>query len=692
MTRLFRSLAILLFATASLTFGANVATASSEAAPPMHVGIVLDSSGSMDENDPDRLSLLGAMLFADLAQPDDRLGLYTMDRYDQTLLAMDRAEDRKSTIKEKVRALGYDTPTDCKGPLEKAAEALEGARQSNDDAEQFVVFLSDGICPSAKEAGGLGPLEPILDRLDREGVRVFSISLTSGGASDEVEAILEGMASATGGEHFKANEASDLPGRFADILGRIVGSQAQSGSISGGELDVDLDGHVRDVSVVVSGADEPVALSEATSPDGNTRSLPTGSSSTFSEQDGDVYAASGDNGADQHYAAVKIADPPAGSWTLRVDGPSELQSTVIQNYALDPVLEHASSGSVRPGDEATLRAWLRDRDGDRIEDEAFLDKVTFDLQIEAPDGDTETVDMHAGGGGRYTAEPRLDGEGTYTFRARASMKEGPLDKRSDSVSVRTRPFELDIEREEPIDLGQVKAGTTTDPVTVDFGAGKVGGKAEISLEAKGLGPVKVEPAQASIDSSSTSVDVAFQIQRIHGGGTVEGSLQVADPTGESLDIPVRGEVVALSFWERYRNYIQTFLIGLAALLLLIFLVYGFISPYDFPGQLRLNWGEDVDRLDKNELVISELNGTGSGFYQNGTLQVGGRGSPLSVGTELCELEATGQNQVTLRAADGVELVRVNKFDTDKEQEVEGGETIMSHSQVYRVGSLYIRIR
>ena len=45
---------------------------------PIHVQLVLDSSGSMVNNDPDRLSSLAGMIFSDLAGPGDSVGILSM--------------------------------------------------------------------------------------------------------------------------------------------------------------------------------------------------------------------------------------------------------------------------------------------------------------------------------------------------------------------------------------------------------------------------------------------------------------------------------------------------------------------------------------------------------------------------------------------------------------------------------------
>lgn len=272
------------------------------------------------------------------------------------------------------------------------------------------------------------------------------------------------------------------------------------------------------------------------------------------------------------------------------------------------------------------------------------------------------------------------------------MRSGPLDKWSDDGSIEVRSIILETRQTDPLDFGSVKAGETSRNVSVDLSSGTYVGEHDVALDLEGLGPGEGRSESPTVSEESPEIEVAFAPGVGHDGGTRQGTLHLRS-SGQHLEVPVRVEVTPLTFWERWGRLILTIAAGVGILIFLAVVVYGFVSPYEFPEHLRFNWGEKFDRLDKNELVITEVQGTDKGFYQNATFEIGGRGSALSVGgTRLCTLEATGNNQVTLRAGDGVDLKRVNKFNPDKESTVEGNSTLMTTGDVYRAGSLYIRIR
>mgnify|MGYP006284292465 CR=1 FL=1 len=660
---------------------------------PVHVGVVLDTSGSMKTNDPERLSLLGAMIFADLLGPGDRIGLWGMDRRGGRLAEMQKVGGRRGAFKSAIDGVRFRTRTDCKGPLERAARALKEARAEQPAAEQFVIFLSDGICPSAEE-GGLADsaLEPVLDRLADSGVGVFAIGLRADDSAEQKSGRALGwMADRTGGERLRARTADELPRRFADILGQIRGSQAQSVDVAEGRAEFGLDGYVRDASVIVTGSGRPVRIAGANDPDGGPVEVPAAEGSTFNTSRGDVAAAAGHNGRGHHYGAVRIRNPKAGGWSLEIDGAGELHATVIQNYGLDPVAAIEGADLVGVGEPVRLQGWLRDRNGERLDDQAFLQKVQFRLELDPPDGESTTVPMTTGAEGRFVVERPLEQAGEWRYRVRVAMKRGPLDKASDWQAVEARRVELAVADSEPIDFGRLKAGQQSEPRTIDLSASQLVGRHDVSVSGEGIGPHKLRVVDGSLSPEEKTVRVAITPLKEHDGGSRQGRLTVM--VGQrQVSAEMRCQIVPLTFWEKWGEFVVTLLVGLALLALVIFLVYGFVSPYDFPAHLRFHWGDDFDRLDKNEIIISEVHGTGKGFYQNATLEVGGRGSSLSVGGHTCDLEATGKNQVTLRPDSGAECVRVNKFNPDKETPVEGAETVMTPGDVYRVGSLYIRIK
>ena len=79
----------------------------------MRAVIVFDNSGSMRQNDPQRLSRVAARLFLDLAQPHDHIGLvaFSETAIPLTPLLSMHAPTAKQTLLDRLRSLQFDGQT-----------------------------------------------------------------------------------------------------------------------------------------------------------------------------------------------------------------------------------------------------------------------------------------------------------------------------------------------------------------------------------------------------------------------------------------------------------------------------------------------------------------------------------------------------------------------------------------------------
>ncbi len=650
------------------------------ARPAVHVEVILDSSGSMKDNDPKRLSALGAMIFTDLAADSDRLGLESMRQPRYTLEALSSVATKRSKIRSVAKSIKFTGTTDCAGPLNVASKALKGAS----DGKKFVIFLSDGACPNSN-AGGSEAVRRAALELKRQNVKVFGIGLSSAGEQD-----LRLMADVTDGEFFRADKASDLPQRFADILGRIVGSEAVNVPIVPGKSStISLDGYVRDASLIVTGS-RPVRVTRATGPDGSKLSLPT-KSAPYESGGSNFFVSANGNGAGSHYTVLRIDQPESGEWDFVIDAPRDAKAILIQNYALEPSLDLGAKTVATVGDTSPVRCELKGPDGKTLKDPSFLEKVGVELEVVAPDGKRTKTKMKLANF-RFAHDLKIQQSGRYRLRARAFMRSGGLNKQTGYSDLSAIDFDLAFGEGASIDLGTLKAGETSKDYTLSMEFSRLAGEVEVDTQTQKLDGISVAPGKVKISPDKTDCTVRFEVSPDHPGGPVEGLL-VMSSQGDDTSIPVRGNVVAITFWERWGETILLVGGGILALLLLLFIFYGFLSPYSFPEEARLNWGNTIERLEKNEVVIREIPKTGSGFYRNAQLSVGGPSSYFPVGgVELVTLEATSSTQVTITAAEGVELMRVNKFDHDKEKPVETGSTGMTSGEIFRAGEIYLRLR
>lgn len=657
--------------------------------PAVHVEIVLDSSGSMLDNDPARLSSLAGMIFTDLAAPDDMLGVQCMKKDGYTLQSLAPVSQGRPRARNGIQKLPFHGTTDCAGPLKIAATELEKARQKDAQAQQFVIFLSDGVCPRERPDEAQALLDAA-EKLRKDGVRVFSIGLFDEAATQgkDPERDLQTLASATNGEYFRATQAADLPRRFADILGRIVGSEAQPFVIDPGKATpVELDGYVNDASVIVTTHKRPVRVTRVTGPDGASLDVPL-KNPPFEVTQPEFFESAGHNGKDGYYVVMRLNAPKSGTWQFIVDAPADATALVIQNYALKPVM--ALEPSYRAGQPATVVLRLDGPDGKAITDAGFLNKVLATARGKGPDGDIE-VPLAVGPDGTLTGTFTPKAQGEWTFVGHVALKTGGLRKSTEPTKTQVLDLQLALDSGQgPIDFGTVKAGTSSAEFEVDLGASQLVGTYELDLSTD-IAHVAATPPKVPISPDNKRLKIRFDIDEAHAGGPTNGLLKVA-VGGVAVTVPVRGVVEPVTFWERYGKLILSILSALGLLAVVLFIARGIFGPHNFGPDARINWGESMDRLNKNNLVIREIRGTGSGFYRNAKLVFGGSTSFAPAdGAPLATIEAVGPNRLEIRS-EGVELLSVNKFDHDKTKKIEGNACPLVAGEIYKVGRFYLRVR
>ncbi len=665
-------------------------TAADEGRTPIHVQIVLDSSGSMTDNDPRRLSSLAGMIFSDLAAAGDSVGILSMRKGKFVTEALAPIGDRRKKVRESVRLLPFQGSTYCADPLEEAALGLETLRKSQPTGRQFVIFLSDGVCPDTHK----DRVRDAARALGTAGVKVFSIGLfgAEAAAGPDATADLRAMAALTDGEFFSAQTAADLPRQFASILGRIVGSEAEVLTLeAGADTMAALDGYVYDASLILTGTRTPIIIKKAVGPVDTKLEMPGRASHSVTSSAFHLAAFGNDVGG--QYSVLRIEEPAPGNWTFRIDGPADVEALLIQNYALDPVVELGTTKTIYAvGEDCTVRAWLRGKGDEKIADAGFLDRVEFTVTLADPSQNETQVVLKPGPDGVFVGTQKLDVAGEWTARGRARMKKGGLDKRTAQAKFEVRVPSLALAKNHPpIDFGSIDAGATTEPFKVDLAGSEFPAAAKITLSVDGLNGMRHAPKGFDVGPTAHTGEVRFTAEADHAGGPVSGTL-VIGMNGATVSLPVSGTIIPLSFWERWGRLIITIAVALLVLLLLLFIIYGYVSPHSFPADARLNWGESKDRLKKNEILISEIQGTRSGFYKNAKLTVGGPGSFMPAdGAVLAEIEATGPSQITIRSP-SVELHKVNKFDDSKTKAVDGNETGMHSGEIYQIGKFYLRLR
>lgn len=187
-------------------------------AGPAAVVLLIDGSGSMAFNDPERIRVEAARKVAYTLNDGDYLAAVEFSSEIRELVPMRRvggAEGRRE-IAARIARAGQRGDTDTLGGLRTAFHQFDGAPAG---ARQFVILLSDGESdvpgvtnvPAGRKRY-FADTETLLGRYREEGRAVHCIAFREEGAE------LADIAAKTGGEYHFVTAADDLKNIFADIL------------------------------------------------------------------------------------------------------------------------------------------------------------------------------------------------------------------------------------------------------------------------------------------------------------------------------------------------------------------------------------------------------------------------------------------------------------------------------------------
>jgi hypothetical protein len=329
------------------------------------------------------------------------------------------------------------------------------------------------------------------------------------------------------------------------------------------------------------------------------------------------------------YRVAYLRQPQAGRYVVHAEGGGAgVAYAVVQRSALTPALLEPRSAI--SGAEVPLVGGVRaGAGGDLVTDGELLAGLTFTVELQ---GRTVTLLDDGSGGdtaagdGRYTTRVSFDGSGRVPLELRI---------RSDIVE-RTALAEVAVRGEFRYDGG---------PVEVDLGASTAGTEscAPLTLVAHQVGTMPFELERERRLPAGHQLELALPEGRLApgadavpvppgvpisvclktsdrspsstAGGELWLVLRVAGSERAEHQVPIRlrWQVSGLSFWQRWGWMILTIL----AVLLLLFVVAGFVLPQRFSGALGVVFAPEIEALDDvTPQPIKQWRGTGIGFYRN----------------------------------------------------------------------------
>ena len=211
-----------------VALAASVATAQGASAPTgMDVVLVLDQSGSMKQNDPQRLMVQAARAFVEKLGPEDAAGLVVFGsqaRAAHSLASLADREQREGLLTEIARIRYSDRHTNISAGIERGVYELK--QHGRPDAMPFLIFITDGIMDTGSGAKDVEMRvwlrTQLLPEARQRGIRLFSVALTE----QADYALIQEMASVTGGDYYRALSAQEIARLFDGIHTNIMQRRA----------------------------------------------------------------------------------------------------------------------------------------------------------------------------------------------------------------------------------------------------------------------------------------------------------------------------------------------------------------------------------------------------------------------------------------------------------------------------------
>jgi len=207
---------------------AGLLLASLPALASRDIMLVLDNSGSMRKNDPNRLAPSAVAQFIERQPSDTRIGIVMFADEPELVVPLTMVDGGRATLTGAMDRLNYvGRWTQTAGAIERALYELHTNGRA--DAQRAIVLMTDGIIDTgdAKRDAGLYDWlrNSLAPQAAREGVQIYGLAFTERADYQ----LLQSLAVATSGEYFRAIRADDLDGsmrRIDETLGVVAAAPA----------------------------------------------------------------------------------------------------------------------------------------------------------------------------------------------------------------------------------------------------------------------------------------------------------------------------------------------------------------------------------------------------------------------------------------------------------------------------------
>lgn len=366
----------------------TVAVAAGEAG--VDAVLIMDSSGSMAKNDPDKLRVPAAKMFMSLLRENDRVGLisFSDDGYPVLRPTAPLPKKMKRILSSADKVSSKGVYTNIHAALSKGIRMLD--RYGKEGQEKILILMSDGKMDVGNSAEDRRLTEEVRTRITQalkdKAIKVYTIAFTE---SSDVD-LLRYLSDETGALFRLARNDEDLHKVFSAIFESAKDPDMLP--IDGGEFTVD--DSIDEVTIVAS-KEGPRVQVYLQPPEGRKLSAKDAGSTLKWFQS-------------HHFDMITIKKPQPGLWKL-LSTSGKNRAYIVTNMALR---HNPQQLRLATNHDMVIEAWLEE-DGQLLNREAVLTNTEFYLEIEAPDG--AVAEFNLFDNGEYGDRVAADGRYSNTF-------------------------------------------------------------------------------------------------------------------------------------------------------------------------------------------------------------------------------------------------------------------------------------
>ena len=424
-------------------FSISLSTAYAEEKRPLDTVVIMDSSGSMKLTDPKQLRKPAAKLFISLLGDQDRLSVVSFSSQAWpitylTPLETDKQVNQALQASDKISHKG--AYTNIHSAISKGIEFLKESDQLN--REPIIVLMSDGQMDVGNAAESTRLRQAIFDdllpQLVEHNIKIYSIAFTE--ASDQK--LLQEISDATDGRYALA--ASDDV--LHKVFSKIFEQTKEPNMLPLNENAFIVDSSIQEITIIANKASDKSQIYLQT---------PSGKkiNSTFKSATLKWFVSTS-------FDMITIKKPEEGEWKILFSD-DDNRAYIVADVKLRTQFE-LNTESYNP--ELIIKAWFEK--GEETEaNKDLLNNMSVTLEIEHPDGTTETLDVDISKtASEFVAhyKPTMDG-----FYGATMIAKSRTFQRQQTFSFRnTMPTEAEFEPEIIIEAPKViEKPTPPAPVT-----------------------------------------------------------------------------------------------------------------------------------------------------------------------------------------------------------------------------------